>query len=893
MILLEEKMIIIDGNSLINRAYYAMPLLNTKSGVFTNAVYGFVNMLYRVLEDYQPDYIAVAFDRKAPTFRHLEFEPYKAGRKKMPPELAQQIPILKNVLDAFQIYQIEIDGFEADDLIGTLARYCENKNIRSFIVTGDKDALQLVSSKVQVLITKKGISSLEIYDEQAVIETYGITPEQFIDLKGLMGDKSDNIPGVPGIGEKTGTKLIREFNSIENLLQNLDQVSSSATRKKLEEYAQQAILSKRLATIVTDVPVELSIEKMRYREPNYDKLFSLFRELEFYSLLDRIDKNKQKEDVAAEKTEKQIIIVDSDDGLDTVKEKIKKAGFFYFKIFYDGEMVGSYTIAGVSLLIDEETHCFFDVRDDSHKIQYLKDIFEDPDIKKYGHQIKQDILALKCLEISVKNISFDTAIAAYLIDPTRNTYEISSIAAEYLGKTIEKEEEIIGKGKKKVGYLAIDIDKIAQYGFDYCCITRELMSFLSKKIEEYDLQKLYNEVEIPLIEVLADMEFRGFRVDQDKLEEIGKSLEQKILQLTDEIYQEAGETFNINSTKQLGEILFERLKLPPIKKTKTGYSTNIDVLEKLYHRHPIIPKIIEYRQFMKIKSTYIDGLKTAIHEKTGKIHSSFNQTITSTGRISSTEPNLQNIPIKMDIGRQIRKVFVPTSADYLLLDADYSQIELRVLAHISQDPDLIEAFHNELDIHAATASKVFNVPIDQVTPLQRSRAKAVNFGIIYGISDYGLSENLHITRKEAQRYIDEYFDKYKGVKAYMDRVVQEGRDKGYVTTLLNRRREIPEILSKNFNLRSFGERTAMNTPIQGTAADIIKIAMVQVYQRLKEKNLKSSLILQVHDELILEVHKDEVEQVKEMVQWEMEHAMALDVPLKVEISIGENWYDTK
>lgn len=893
MILLEEKMIIIDGNSLINRAYYAMPLLNTKSGVFTNAVYGFVNMLYRVLEDYQPDYIAVAFDRKAPTFRHLEFEPYKAGRKKMPPELAQQIPILKNVLDAFQIYQIEIDGFEADDLIGTLARYCENKNIRSFIVTGDKDALQLVSSKVQVLITKKGISSLEIYDEQAVIETYGITPEQFIDLKGLMGDKSDNIPGVPGIGEKTGTKLIREFNSIENLLQNLDQVSSSATRKKLEEYAQQAILSKRLATIVTDVPVELSIEKMRYREPNYDKLFSLFRELEFYSLLDRIDKNKQKEDVAAEKTEKQIIIVDSDDGLDTVKEKIKKAGFFYFKIFYDGEMVGSYTIAGVSLLIDEETHCFFDVRDDSHKIQYLKDIFEDPDIKKYGHQIKQDILALKCLEISVKNISFDTAIAAYLIDPTRNTYEISSIAAEYLGKTIEKEEEIIGKGKKKVGYLAIDIDKIAQYGFDYCCITRELMSFLSKKIEEYDLQKLYNEVEIPLIEVLADMEFRGFRVDQDKLEEIGKSLEQKILQLTDEIYQEAGETFNINSTKQLGEILFERLKLPPIKKTKTGYSTNIDVLEKLYHRHPIIPKIIEYRQFMKIKSTYIDGLKTAIHEKTGKIHSSFNQTITSTGRISSTEPNLQNIPIKMDIGRQIRKVFVPTSADYLLLDADYSQIELRVLAHISQDPDLIEAFHNELDIHAATASKVFNVPIDQVTPLQRSRAKAVNFGIIYGISDYGLSENLHITRKEAQRYIDEYFDKYKGVKAYMDRVVQEGRDKGYVTTLLNRRREIPEILSKNFNLRSFGERTAMNTPIQGTAADIIKIAMVQVYQRLKEQNLKSSLILQVHDELILEVHKDEVEQVKEMVQWEMEHAMALDVPLKVEISIGENWYDTK
>jgi len=587
------------------------------------------------------------------------------------------------------------------------------------------------------------------------------------------------------------------------------------------------------------------------------------------------------------------MIADSADELDAVKEKIKQAGFFYFKIFYDGETIGDYVLVGVALLVDEETYCFFDVKDDSQKIQFLKDIFEDPDIKKYGHQMKQDILVLKCLGISVKNISFDTAIAAYLIDPTKNTYEISSVATEYLGKTIEKEEEIIGKGKKKVGYLAIDMDKIAQYGFDYCFMTRELMNFLSKKIEEYDLQKLYNEVEIPLIEVLADMEFRGFRVDQNQLEEIGSDLEQKILQLTDEIYQEAGETFNINSTKQLGEILFERLKLPPIKKTKTGYSTNIDVLEKLYHHHPIIPKNIEYRQFMKIKSTYIDGLKAAIHKKTGKIHSSFNQTITATGRISSTEPNLQNIPIKMDIGKQIRKVFVPTNSDYLLLAADYSQIELRVLAHISQDPDLIEAFHHDLDIHAATASKVFNVPIDQVTPLQRSRAKAVNFGIIYGISDYGLSENLHITRKEAQQYIDEYFSKYKGVKAYMDRVVQEGKDKGYVTTLLNRRRDIPEILSKNFNLRSFGERTAMNTPIQGSAADIIKIAMVQVYRRLKEQNLKSCLILQVHDELILEVHKDEVKQVKEMVQWEMEHAMALDVPLKVEINIGENWYDTK
>lgn len=882
---------IIDGNSLINRAYYAIPLLNTKSGTYTNAVYGFVNMLYKVIEDYQPDYIAVAFDRKTPTFRHLEFGDYKAGRKKMPPELAQQIPILKDVLDAFQIYRVEIDGFEADDLIGTLARYSENKNIQSIIITGDKDALQLASPNVQILITKKGISNLEIYDDRKVLEVYGVTPKQFIDLKGLMGDKSDNIPGVPGIGEKRGVKLIKKFGSIENLLNNLDKLSSSLLKNNLEKYDRQAVLSKRLATIVTDVPVEITLEEMRFKGPNNDKLFSLFHKLEFYSLLNKFYKKGKEENIVFDG--KQVPIIHSLEELDSLKEKVKNNGFFYLKVFYDGKDLMNYSIAGISILMNEESYWFIDTRKDKSIIENLRDIFEDKDIKKYGHQLKQDIIVLKSKKIKLEGISFDTAIAAYLIDSIRATYEIDEISMEYLGNKIPTEEDIIGKGKKRISYIEMDIEALAKYGYQYCCAVYYLRNILVEKIKEYDFKKLYYEVELPLVEVLADIEFQGFKVNKDKLEEIGKDLEQKILQLTNTIYKEAGEEFNVNSPKQLGEILFDKMGLPPIKKTKTGYSTSIEVLEKLYNHHPIIPKIIEYRQLVKVKSTYIDGLSTEINDITHKIHSSFNQTVTSTGRISSTEPNLQNIPIKMDIGRQIRKVFIPTNDKYLLLDADYSQIELRVLAHMSKDPNLIEAFHKGQDIHKATASKVFNVPIEQVTPLQRNNAKAVNFGIVYGISDYGLSENLHITRKEAKKYIDEYFNKYKGVKIHMDNAVRDAKEKGYVTTLLNRRREIPEIRSKNFNLRSFGERTAMNTPIQGSAADIIKIAMVRVYQQLKNKNLKSKVILQVHDELILEVHKDELEEVKEIVKWQMENAVILDVPLEVEMNIGNNWYDTK
>lgn len=887
----DKKIVIIDGNSLINRTFYALPLLSTKDGVYTNAVYGFVNVLYKIFEDYAPDYIAVAFDRKAPTFRHKAFDEYKAGRKKMPSELAQQLPILKEVLDAFNIHRVEIDGFEADDLIGTLVKFCEEKNLAPIVITGDRDALQLASNKTKILITKKGISSLESYDENGVLERYEVTPKQFIDVKGLMGDKSDNIPGVPGIGEKTAIKLIKEFGSIENLLNNIDNVSSNKLRDKIAEYAEQVVLSKKLATIIVDVPVEISLEELKVEAPNTDALLTLFNRLEFRKLIEKLKGSEEKQEDRIKPCN--IHVIGSAEALKSLKEKIKRHGSFCLKVFHEGKDIKNDPILGISIMISEEESYFMDTHHNTNIIHSLKDVFEDGTIKKYGHQIKKDILALRQYDILMNGIAFDSAIALYLIDPTRTNYEISDIAAEYLSVMIPSEEEVFGKGKKRIAYGEIGQEKLIQYGNNWCDTVRKSKDLLIKQIKEYGLEELYYDVEIPLIEVLAEMEFQGFMVDRNMLDTLGRELDEKIECLTAEIFREAGEAFNINSTKQLGGILFDKLGLPPIKKTKTGYSTNIEVLEKLYNKHSIIPKIIEYRQLVKLKSTYIDGLIAVINGATHKIHSSFNQTVTATGRISSTEPNLQNIPIKLEIGREIRKVFVPTNENYMLLDADYSQIELRVLAHISQDKHLIEAFEQGQDIHTATASKVFKVPIDEVTSLQRSRAKAVNFGIVYGISDYGLSENLHITKKEAQKYIDEYFSQYDGVRQYMENIVKEGKEKGFVTTLLNRRRYIPELKSKNFNLRSFGERTAMNTPIQGSAADIIKIAMIRVYKQLRDRGLRSKLILQVHDELVVEVHKDEMEEVKEMVLYEMEHAIDLDVQLKVDMNIGSNWYNAK
>ncbi|MFZ5965963.1 MAG: DNA polymerase I [Bacillota bacterium] len=887
---MDKRMVIIDGNSLINRAFYGIPTLTTKEGLHTNAVYGFVNMLYKILEEYDPRYISVAFDRKAPTFRHMEFEDYKAGRKRMPDELSQQMPILKEVLDAFRIHRVEIDGFEADDLIGTLVKYGENASLHPIVVTGDRDALQLASEITKILITKKGISSLEVYDKSEVLAKYEVTPEQFIDLKGLMGDKSDNIPGVPGIGEKTAIKLIKEFDSIENLLKNTDRISNAKLKQKIEDYAEQAMLSKRLATIMTDVPVEISLEEMQTEKPDMDKLIPLFRKLEFHSLINKLKKDHEQPDYIQEQQD--ITVLKETEDIQVLSKKLKQCQTFIFKIFWDAHDIFKDPIVGICIMLEDE-YIYIDLRENPQNISLLKDVFEDEHIKKYGHETKKDVVALLRHGIHLRGLAFDAAIALYLIEPTRSNYDIHNIAAEYLAMTFPSSEDVLGKGKNAQRYQDIEAIQLAQHGFHWCTTVKGVNNVFMKSIEENGLEKLFFHVEMPLIEVLADMEYRGVCVNKEKLQEIGEKLDEKIHVLTSEIYQLAGESFNINSTKQLGEILFDKLGLPTIKKTKTGYSTNAEVLEKLYKKHEIIPKIIEYRQLVKLKSTYIDGLIAVINPTTNKIHSSFNQTVTSTGRISSTEPNLQNIPIKLEAGREIRKVFVPSNHEYLFLDADYSQIELRVLAHISQDENLKEAFHLNQDIHATTAAKVFNVPLDEVTSFQRSSAKAVNFGIVYGISDYGLSENLHIARKEAQRYIDEYFKKYHGVKAYMEKTVKECVEKGYVTTMLNRRRYIPEIKSSNYNLKSFGERTAMNTPIQGSAADIIKIAMIKVYTKLKERQLKSKLILQVHDELLVEVYRDEIEEVKKIVENEMENALSMDVPLKIDLNIGESWYDTK
>jgi len=886
---------IIDGNSLINRAFYALPDLTNKEGVHTNAVFGFMNMLHKILDDYKPDYISVAFDMKKPTFRHKEFEDYKAHRKKMPLELSEQIPILKEILDAHNIHRIEQPGFEADDLIGTLAKYCEDQGMSVIIVTGDKDALQLVTDNIKVLITRKGITNLEIFNRERVFEVYGISPIQIIDFKGLVGDKSDNIPGVPGIGEKTATKLLQEFKNMENIINNVDELSSKSIRDKIVNNAEVAYLSKRLATIETNVPLEIDIEELRFEKPDYEKLLELYSKYEFNSLIKRMIPEMDKErPLEMDKDSGNIKIIDSEEDAKKLIKVIYDKKGFGLKIFKEEENnIRVDSILGISIITDKHSSYFVNIKKSNKLLNTFKDVFEDSSILKYGHELKRDIIALLRYNIRLRGVAFDSFIAAYLLDPSKSSYDVADLALDYLGKSIKSLEEFFGKGKSYKCCKDIPLVDLIEYGRDYCKTVYDVKNKLLDKLQELELYKLFNEIEMPLVEVLANMEYEGIKVDKDVLKSLDEEFTVKIEEVTKKIYELAGEEFNINSPKQLGVILFEKLKLPVIKKTKTGYSTGHDILEKLEKQHPIISLIIEYRQLVKIKTTYVDSLFNLINPETGKIHSSFNQTVTVTGRISSTEPNMQNIPIKYEIGRRIRKIFVPSNKNYKLLDADYSQIELRVLAHMSKDENLIEAFNNNLDIHTITASQVFNIPVEKVTSLERGRAKAVNFGIVYGISDYGLSENLNITRKEAKKYIEQYFNKYKGVKKYMDDSIKKGKELGYVTTIFNRRRYIPEIKSRNYNLRSFGERTAMNTPIQGSAADIIKIAMIKVYNELIERNLKSKLILQVHDELIIDTCIEELETVKEILRNNMESAIKLSVPLIVDMNIGDSWYDTK
>ena len=877
-----EKIVIIDGNSLMNRAFYALPPFTNSSGVHTNAVYGLVNMLFKIVNDEKPDYVAVAFDRKAPTFRHLKYAEYKAGRKKMPPELNEQFPIVKEVLKAFKIGIYEIDGYEADDIIGTVADKC-GKSMDVLIYTGDRDELQLVGKSTKVAITKRGITDVDVYGEEDMLKRYGVTPKQFIDIKGLMGDQSDNIPGVPGIGEKTAIKLIKEFGSIENLIKNSESITGKKVKGLIEEYAEQALFSKKLSTIVTEVPVEFDLNEIKIREPDTDKLTDIFKELEFKSLMDKIPKKTAQESVQSAGI-KHGETIDAKN-INAVLKKIHDAKKVSIVFDLKGTDFYSTDIEGIGISLDGEEGLY--IPPDHSIIYSLRELFENPDIEKICHDAKAGYVSLYKHGIRLSGLKFDTAIASYLLNPSESTYGVDELTRKYMNESIPSEKEVKEMMKSGEG---MDIAR------DYLCTKAiyvyRLYDVLSKKLEDDGMKRLYEDVEHPLIEVLASMEIEGFTVDRKILEELSGEFGDEIDILTSQIYDLAGEEFNINSPKQLGTVLFEKLDLPAIKKTKTGYSTDAEVLEKLSDKHEIVKKILEYRQIMKLKSTYVDGLLNIIKED-NKIHSTFNQTVTSTGRISSTEPNLQNIPVRLELGRRIRKVFVPSNDDFLILSADYSQIELRVLAHIAGDPNLIDAFYKKLDIHKKTASEVFNVPLEDVTPLMRSRAKAVNFGIIYGISDYGLSRGLHISRKEAKLYIDSYLNRYSGVKKYMDEIVKKAKKDGFVTTILNRRRYIPEIKSSNFNVRSFGERLAMNTPIQGSAADIIKIAMVRVYKALKKRKLKSKLILQVHDELILEVSKDEMDEVSTIVKDGMENAMKLDVPLVVDINTGRNWFEAK
>jgi DNA polymerase I len=868
----KSKLVIIDGNSLMHRAFYALPNLTNSKGLHTNVIYGFVNMLYKLQDELKPDYIGIAYDRKGPTFRHQEYAEYKAGRNKMADEMAEQIPVLKEVIAAMNIKQIEIDGFEADDIIGTVSELCTKEEISALIVTGDKDALQLINDHVHVLITKKGISEMLEFDAAKLRSVYEITPEQVTDMKGLMGDASDNIPGVPGIGEKTALELIKQFETLENTLQNISQVKKNKVRENLETYREQAIFSKKLATIIRNVPIDIKLQDFQINAPDNDKLYNYFKELGFKGLLSKLEASMEMPEsqmVSRQAAEAEIIDVSD------VEEFVRKAqvqGSIAFKLLQSQEE--NNVKAYISMA--EKVYCF-DIKEENKT--YFKQLMEDNKISKAGHDMKQDVLLLKYMDIEINNISFDTMLAAYILDPSKSSFKIGDISNEILGENFEDY-------KSKEGTVE------ARYSNSVLAISK-LVAPMKQMIIEEEMENLYYEVELPLLSVLADMEYRGFKVDKEMLEQLGQEFSQQIDILTESIFGYVGESFNINSTKQLGVILFEKLELPVIKKTKTGYSTDVEVLEALHDKHPMIEKLLEYRQLLKIKSTYIDGMLNVINPNTGKIHSKLNQAGTTTGRLSSTDPNLQNIPIKTENGRKIRKVFIPSSEDYVLVDADYSQIELRVLAHISGDEKFIDAFVKNEDIHTRTASEVFNVPLNEVTPLLRNRAKAVNFGIVYGISDYGLSRDLKIPKKEAKVYIESYFSRYPNVKQYMDDIVTHAKGKGFITTLLNRRRYVPEIQSKNAIQRGIGERIAMNTPIQGSAADIIKIAMISVYNELKKRKLKSKLILQVHDELLVETHKSEVEEVKQIVKQSMEDAMDLKVPLTAEVSTGSNWYDAK
>lgn len=891
------KLVLVDGHSILNRAFFGIPDLTNSEGIHTNAVYGFLNILFKILDEEKPDYLTVAFDVHAPTFRHKMYAEYKGTRKPMAEELRQQVPLMKEMLTAMGVTIVEKEGYEADDLLGTIAKRSEAKGLEVSVVSGDRDLLQLASDHIKIRIPKTKRTGTEIEDYLAadVKEKYQVTPIEFIDVKALMGDSSDNIPGVPGIGEKTATALIVSYGSIENAYEHVEEIKPKRAKENLKEHYDMAQMSKELATINIDAPIDYDLEQAKVENLYTEEAYLLCKRLEFKNILSRFDIDAPKN-----LAEEHFTWIQKKEEVQEVLKKAAKAGCIGFYIL-QGEGVQTEQLSlfekpkenrqieGISLAFSEEDIYYIPIREELGTTDITAKLKEILNGKTEG--------AVMDLKETLKNISleensgvFDTTVAAYLLNPLKNEYPYEDMAKDYANLMVPSKMDLLGKEK------VLEAQKNQEEGFlKYICylayIPWKTKDVLIEELDRTKMRELYDKIELPLVYTLFDMEREGVHVDAEELRIYGEELAAQIEVLEKEIYEGAGEKFNINSPKQLGHILFEKLQMPYGKKTKTGYSTAADVLEKLAGEYPLVSKILEYRQLSKLKSTYADGLANFIEED-GRIHTNFQQTVTATGRLSSTDPNLQNIPIRMELGRLIRKVFLPKEG-YVFVDADYSQIELRILAHMSGDETLIQAYREAQDIHRMTASQVFHTPFEEVTPLQRRNAKAVNFGIVYGISSFGLSQDLSISKKEAQEYIERYFESYPKIKEFLDGAVEKAKTDGYTVTMFGRRRPIPEISSSNFMQRSFGERIAMNAPIQGTAADIIKIAMIRVHDRLKEEGLKSKLLLQVHDELLVETAEDEIEQVNRILKEEMKGAAHLAVELEIDSHTGKNWYEAK
>lgn len=890
-----DKLVVIDGNSILNRAFYGImgsKMLQTADGTYTNAVYGFLTIMFKLIEDLSPKYMVVAFDLKAPTKRHEMYKEYKGTRHGMPDELASQMPIIKEVLSAMNIAVVTKEGYEADDILGTLSRFGEANGLEVVLLTGDRDSFQLATNKTIIRIprTKQGKTETENFDKEKIIETYGVEPIQLIEVKGLMGDTSDNIPGVPGVGEKTALNLVKEYGSIDNLYEKLEKGESTLKGKLLENLTNNkelAYLSRELGRIDTDSPIEKDLSKFEIVEWDKKKVLELFKTLRFNKFIERF--NLEEEEMKEAKDLFEMVSATLKEVKETF-ENDEKICYYFEKVESSKKLIIKKEIKKLYLAKENKVY----VLDFEENKDYIKEIFENKNILKVGYEQKVDYIVLKENGINPENLMYDIRIAGYLLNSVSNAYSIEELARLYLdidfssyssNDAEEKQTSLFDNPKEE--------EKNDSSSAMYANAIFKLEPVLTEELTKINSLELFQNIEMPAAEVLADMQYQGVYVDQREIVKFGEKLKKSLEELKIDICKMAGEEFNINSPKQLGEILFEKLGLTVVKKTKSGYSTDVETLEKIKDEHPIIEKILEYRKLMKLNSTYVEGMIPFINEKTGRVHTYFHQTVTATGRISSTEPNLQNIPTRTELGKKIRKFFKVDSSDKIFVDADYSQIELRVLAHMSKDEIMVDAFKQDADIHAICASQVFDVPLDKVSKQLRSRAKAVNFGIVYGISEFGLAEQIDIKRNEAKKYINQYLSKYSGIKQFMDDVVEDAKEKGYVETTYHRRRYIPELKSNNYMVRKFGDRAAMNTPIQGTAADIMKIAMIKVYNKLKSRNLKSKIVLQIHDELLIETYLDEKEEVKEVLKTSMESAAKLLVPLVVDVEEGISWYQTK